>query len=341
MQKIKLNKMKQSLFNMGLIGEGESPVFSELSGGVASDIWRVETDKQTLCLKSALSQLKVEQDWQVSTDRNQFEVLWFETVGNFLPEAVPKILGHDSKEGAFAMAYFDSRNYPVWKTQLSRGAVNVGTAKQVASYLGSIHRFSAKAPEMAERFQSQDLFFQIRVEPYFLSTAKVHQLLAPRIESLAETLANNQHALVHGDISPKNILVGKSGPIILDAECAVYGDPAFDVSFFLNHLLLKSIWCKPVIEDLLASFSSAYESYFLHLDWENKSEFEARVCAYLGVLLLARIDGKSPVEYIVDEAEKDFVRQMGFYILNNNISKLDEVRRFWRESFVNQFNSKV
>ncbi len=49
-------------------------------------------------------------------------------------------------------------------------------------------------------------------------------------------------ALVHGDVSPKKVPAGPRGPVFLDAECAWYGDPAFDLAFCLNHLLLKCLW---------------------------------------------------------------------------------------------------
>ena len=112
-------------------------------------------------------------------------------------------------------------------------------------------------------------------------------------------------ALVHGDVSPKNILVGPDGPVFLDAECAWYGDPAFDLAFCLNHLLLKCVWVPSAKEKLLQCFSVLSSSYLQRFSSGN---LEERTASLLPALLLARVDGKSPVEYL-DEAQRSFVRE--------------------------------
>ena len=87
------------------------------------------------------------------------------------------------------------------------------------------------------------IFHDIRLEPYLVATAGGHP---DRADGAAAAGARSRPrpgaALVHGDVSPKNILVGPAGPVFLDAECAWYGDPAFDLAFCLNHLLLKCLW---------------------------------------------------------------------------------------------------
>ncbi len=336
-----------SLITMGFMHEGEVIDYQVLTGGIASDIWRIDIyptedggctvadeKHKTLCIKRALSQLKVKQTWEVSTDRNAYEVLWFQTVAEYFShDVVPCILAHDKKRGVFAMDFLPPENYPVWKNQLRDGDVNPLTAKLIASYLGKIHQRSALPSQRAKLIQQFDtlhLFYQIRIEPYFLATAKKHPDLNNRIENLANTLARTQTALVHGDISPKNILVGEAGPIILDAECAVYGDPAFDIAFLLNHLLLKSVWRPLLVDQLLQSFTVAYDAYLLHVDWEDISTFEERACAFLGVFLLARIDGKSPVEYITEEKDKAFVRSIGRTILEEKLLKFSEIGALWK-----------
>ena len=111
-----------------------------------------------------------------------------------------------------------------------------------ATVLARIHAFSAARPQLAAEFATDAIFFDIRLEPYLLATAARHPDLAPRIEALVKTTQANTVALVHGDVSPKNILVGAEGPVLIDAECAWWGDPAFDIAFCLNHLLLKCLW---------------------------------------------------------------------------------------------------
>ncbi len=346
------SEILDSLKIMGFIKGGEVVDYQGLTGGVASDIWRidiyptggrdcvaegvVENDQhRTFCIKRALSQLRVEQTWEVSTDRNAYEVRWFQTVAEFFShEVVPRILAHDEKHGVFAMDFLPPENYPVWKNQLRDGVVDPVTAQQVASTLGQIHQRSALPSlrsELIQQFDTSHLFYQIRIEPYFLAAAKKHPDVRCNIENLANILATTQTALVHGDISPKNILVGENGPIFLDAECAIYGDPAFDIAFLLNHLLLKSVWRPLLLDQLLHCFTVAYEAYLSNVNWEDSSEFEKRACAFLGVFLLARIDGKSPVEYITKEKYKEFVRNIARTILEKKIGTFQEICDLWKQ----------
>jgi aminoglycoside phosphotransferase (APT) family kinase protein len=110
--------------------------------------------------------------------------------------------------------------------------------------------------------------------------------------------------LVHGDFSPKNLLIGPAGPVILDAECAWYGDPAFDLAFVLNHLLLKGVWRPQWRARYVTAFAALADAYLGHVRWEPRDAVEARTAALLPGLMLARIDGKSPVEYLTTEREK-------------------------------------
>ena len=114
---------------------------------------------------------------------------------------------------------------------------------------------------------------------------------------------------MHGDVSPKNILLGARGPVFLDAECAWFGDPAFDLAFCLNHLLLKTLWVPSAERELLASFDALTEAYLRGVDWEPAATLEERAAQLLPALFLARIDGKSPVEYLTDDASKNAVRR--------------------------------
>jgi hypothetical protein len=96
--------------------------------------------------------------------------------------------------------------------------------------------------------------------------------------------------------------------VVLDAECAWFGDPAFDLAFVLNHLLLKGVW-RPALRDrYLDAFASLVEGYRAHVRWEPWDDVERRTAALLPALLLARIDGKSPVEYIASDSEREAVR---------------------------------
>jgi Ser/Thr protein kinase RdoA (MazF antagonist) len=134
---------------------------------------------------------------------------------------------------------------------------------------------------------------------------------------------------VHGDVSPKNILVGPNGPIFLDAECAWYGDPAFDLAFCLNHLLLKCLWTPPAAPGFLNCFEVLAKAYLAGVVWELRGALEARSARLLPGLLLARVDGKSPVEYLNAETDKDRVRRVARALLAAPARRLNEVRAAW------------
>src|SRR5690606_28385347 len=127
----------------------------------------------------------------------------------------------------------------------------------------------------------------------------------------------------------KNILVGPRGPVFLDAECANHGDPAFDLAFCLNHLLLKQVWVRSAAPRLRACFDAMVTEYLGCVDWEPVAAFEARVAALLPALLLARIDGKSPVEYLVDERDRDCVRRFALPLVIDPPKRLSELAGAW------------
>ena len=139
---------------------------------------------------------------------------------------------------------------------------------------------------------------------------------------------------MHGDVSPKNILAGPNGPVFLDAECAWYGDPAFDLAFCLNHLLLKCVWRRRSAEHYLTSFDVLASNYLSQVHWESTQALEARAATLLSAFLLARIDGKSPVEYITEESDKDLVRGIAVPLIQREVGTLHEIRNQWTEHFL-------
>ena len=138
-------------------------------------------------------------------------------------------------------------------------------------------------------------------------------------------------ALVHGDVSPKNIVLGPAGPVFLDAECAWYGDPAFDLAFCLNHLLLKCIWVPAMTEGYLESYAACAARYLEFVDWEPAEDLERRTAALLPGLMLARIDGASPVEYITDDIDRNRVRRAAGAALRNPPETLADLCCRFRE----------
>jgi len=314
---------------MKLVGTDPSVVLWPMSGGVSSDIWRVDGPSGTFCVKRALARLKVAADWRAPVGRNRNEVAWFRTAGAIVPEAVPAILGDDPAGGSFAMSYLAPDRHPVWKALLRDGTVEPATSRAVGDVLGRIHAATADRPDVASTFATDAVFHAIRLEPYLEATGRAHPDLAGRFAALVATTASTRRVLVHGDFSPKNLLVGPAGPVVLDAECAWFGDPAFDLAFVLNHLLLKGVW-RPALRDLcLDAYVSLVDGYRAHVRWEPWADVERRTAALMPALLLARIDGKSPVEYIVSDPEREAVRAFARPRVATAPHTLDAIATAW------------
>ncbi|MDW6024672.1 phosphotransferase [Mesorhizobium sp. BAC0120] len=321
-----------SLKRLGLIPAGVEPELSPLTGGVASDIWLVQAGEQQFVVKRALEKLRVAADWRAPVSRNASEVAWFRRAGLAVPGAVPAILAHDPAEGYFAMDYLPPATHPVWKRELQAGRADPGFAAEVGTSLRKFHESTAGKSGIAQDFNDDALFKAIRLEPYLEFTAARHKEISGALLGLVERSLRNRRALVHGDVSPKNILVGPNGPVFLDAECAWFGDPAFDVAFCLNHLLLKCLWTPSAASRFLRSFDRLRDAYFSEIGWEPAAELEARVSALLPALLLARIDGKSPVEYVEDESIKRGVRGFAIPLIEAAPGDLPSLRSRWAEA---------
>jgi aminoglycoside phosphotransferase (APT) family kinase protein len=302
-----------------------------LTGGVSSDIWRIDnTLRGPVCAKRALAKLRVAADWQAPIARNLYEARWMQTAAAAVPGCTPAVLGQHPALGVLVMSYLPAADHPGWKGLLRDGHADTATAHAVGEMLARIHAYSAARPALEAQFDTDAIFFDIRLEPYLLATAARHADLAPQLRALVAQTQANKRALVHGDVSPKNILIGPHGPVMLDAECAWWGDPGFDIAFCANHLLLKCLWNPAASDALLDGFDALTSAYLAGVDWEPRDAIERRAAALLPGLMLARVDGKSPVEYLTREDQRAAVRRASRALLEHPVERLADVRAAWR-----------
>lgn len=327
----------QQLRRDGVV-QGDSPRLEPLPGGVSSEIYRVRDGERTFVVKRALEKLKVAAEWRANTDRNDFERDYFAYVGTFLPEAVPHI-EPTRGEGYFVMEYLGG--FANWKEELLAGRFDEEIARKAGEVLGTLHARTAGEEDASRRFDTTENFEELRIAPYLRTTGERHEALRTHFEAEARSLRTHRECLVHGDFSPKNLLHKDGRLVALDAEVAWYGDPAFDLAFFLNHLHLKALYHAPAPTPLRAMIDAAVSAYrqARGLDPDSERAVEGRSARLLLLLMLARVDGKSPVEYLQEDKQK-FVRAFVRPRLTTGGQSLGGVVAAWFGALEKEFPSK-
>jgi aminoglycoside phosphotransferase (APT) family kinase protein len=298
-----------------------------LSGGVSSEIYLVEDGAQKFVVKRALAKLRVKDDWFADVSRNESEWRYIRFAAGLLPGVVPRLRFTEPESGYFGMEYLGG-DFANWKELLLAGNCREKHARLAGRILGQIHRLTAGNESLRKEFDTTRNFYQLRLEPYLVATAARHPDLRTIFLAEARRIENTRTALVHGDFSPKNILIRGNRMVVLDCEVAWYGDPAFDAAFLLNHLFLKMLAHAPRelgIEKMIAGFWREY----LICSGEPGEEFQSQVLRLLPMLMLARVDGKSPVEYL-DGTRRPLVRNFASAQLRRGEVALEAFLAAWR-----------
>jgi tRNA A-37 threonylcarbamoyl transferase component Bud32 len=266
-----------------------------LGGGVASDITIVDTVAGRIVVKQALPELKVKAHWPSDPSRSEVETAALTTIADLLGEGtVPKVLWTDPDRHCFGMELIDAR-FRNWKADLLAGRIDLLTASRAGELLGELHGRSAKRSDIAGRFADRRFFEELRIVPYFRRIAERNPTYASIIDQATEGMAGSrEHALVHGDFSPKNILADGGEIVILDCEVAHWGDPRFDIAFCLSHLTLKSMRRGADA----ARIAETGETFLAAYHRVGPVILDSRLVRLVGCLVLARIEGDSPVDYL-------------------------------------------
>ncbi len=226
------------------IGMEEMPHVSILSGGVSNRAVLLERPSgESWVLKQALPRLRVSVEWLSDPRRIEREALGMQRLGELAPGGrIPSLLFVDPQNHLLAMSAVP-QPHENWKSMLLSGRIEADHVAQFSTLLGTIHRTGWERREtLAGEFEDRSFFESLRVEPYYLYSAERMPAVAEFYRDLVAQTRSHRHALVHGDYSPKNILVHNDRLVLLDHEVIHFGDPAFDVGFSLAHLLSKANW---------------------------------------------------------------------------------------------------
>ena len=232
-----------------------------------------------------------------------------------LTATTPTVLFEDRDNFAFGMTAAPG-DHRVWKELLLNGEFEPRIAMACGSLLGTIHAATWKCAKIAESdLRNRDIFDQLRIDPYYRKIAQVHTDLAATIQQLIDTTWANPLCLVHADFSPKNLLVYGGGLMMVDFETGHIGDPAFDLGFFLSHLLLKAVYHHPESEPCMTLVNSFLDAYGQRISVATTpvecSHLLARGYQNLAGCLFARVDGKSQVDYLTQKPKRGSVRKIG------------------------------
>ena len=274
-----------------------------LGGGVSNTVLLAENNNDRIVLKQSLAKLRVKEDWFADRTRIHRECSGIRWLAPHLPAgAVPPIVFEDRANCIFAMRA-TGPGARDWKSRLLAGEFSADTAARAGRILAAQIRCSWQSAECEAEFGDQRSFDELRIDPYYRFTAGAHPALAHYFSRLMAQSARRRVCLVHGDFSPKNLLVDGSRLTLIDFEVIHYGDPSFDSAFLLNHLLLKAVHM-PGRTGALAKLAGHFWSALTGGLPDGTDWFERATIAHLGCLHLARVDGKSPAEYLTAEGRE-------------------------------------
>jgi 5-methylthioribose kinase len=282
------------------IARDETPRFETLTGGVSNRTVLVERPAgESWVIKQALSKLRVKADWFSDPARVHREALGIRWLSQLAPPGTITPLVFEDFENHLIAMQAVPKPHENWKTMLLAGRIDLAHGEQFGHLLATIHVASARrSAELQPLFSDLRFFESLRLEPYYLFTAERVPEARDFLLRLVDDTRCICRSLVHGDFSPKNVLVHNEQLILLDHEVIHWGDPSFDIGFAMAHLLSKARISRYRHRFAMAPSLEFWRGYveLAGRNWADDVSSMA-VCHTLGCLL-ARVDGRSPLEYL-------------------------------------------
>lgn len=316
----------QYLLEKDLITDSQKVQVHYFSGGVSGTVAMVCGNEGKMLVKQAMGKLKVRDLWECDPKRIQVEHNALLVYEKIIPDCVPRPISYDEKNYIMIREAVPE-DWHMWKEELLDGELNYQVAEKAIRALFTIHNRTAASDEARAQFRDSQFFYFLRINPYIEHVVEKYPFLKNRAQQVIDFLMDQKIALIHGDYSPKNILTRDAQICILDMEVAYFGNPCFDVAFFANHFLLKAVRRKEWGPGYLAMLRYMMRLYFSNITYMDPTTVEEQTVRTLGFLFLARIDGKSPVEYLTNENDKELVRKLAVTMLNGNFTTFEQVLR--------------
>lgn len=279
---------------------GQDPRVTPLTGGVSAAVHLVESGPDRWVVKQSLAELRVASEWRATTRRALTEAAALRLAGTITPTHVPELLDVDGAHETLVMSAAPAEALD-WRSSLLSGASDddavIAVARELGRILGAWHEATWRDRDVQGRFADYEAFEQLRLTPFHRAVQAAHPRLVGPLSACIDDLETGRECLVHGDFSPKNVLVGPDLLWVLDFEVAHFGAATFDLAFLGHHLALKAFVGPHAHDVLAAAFAEFLASYQAEL---ASSPCIERLGWHLAALMLARVDGVSPASYVSD-----------------------------------------
>lgn len=303
-----------ALTRLGLEPTGE---VTSLPGGVSNRVFLATTTSSRVVIKQSVERLMVKEEWLAPRERVLAEAAAMSLYHSIAPDHSPALVALDPDNFTLVMTAAPSP-WSDWKQRLLSGVVEPSLGTKLGAILGEsvLATSDVTLPPLLDDVQR---FQDLRIAPYFETTAERQPSVSASILDVAAEIKRRRTALVHGDFSPKNFLTDGGDIWITDFEVAHRGDPAFDVAFLTSHLVLKSIAAPRRSRQFLDCLNAFLDSYYETTGLDSRDDHMPRIT---GALMLARVHGRSPVDYLSTE--------QSLTASHTGTVWLNEPRAFWK-----------
>lgn len=309
------------LVSRGVLTPHEQAQVRVLEGGVSCTVLAVDTPRRRVVVKQPLAQLRVARTWLADPSRAGVEAAALEVLHRLTPDAVPGLLDADPELDVLVLEAAPA-SWTTWKSELLDGRVAPAVAARLAVVLARWHTGTTVVSALDPRFLDTTGFDELRITPFHRAVQQQHPGVADIVQDLIGAMLTRRLCLVHGDFSPKNVLVGDGQVWVLDLEVAHVGDPTFDLAFLITHLLLKAVHlpaCGHALQECAQAFLATYAQEVVPPLLGSSDH----LLTHVGCLLLARVDGTSPAGYLTPDEEEQ-VRSLGLAALRGGLTSVDD-----------------
>ncbi len=299
------------LVDRGLLTHDKGASVDALEGGVSATVFAVRSPTVAVVVKQALERLKVPDDWRAKRERTEVEAAAIRLCETLTPGRVPRLIDTDSSAHIIVMELLpdDARN---WQSEIAEGRSHVEMGSWAGATLGTWHARTDRDPRVAAEFDDFESFEQLRLRPFHETLIQrlpeVEGNIVPLIEELRQ-----RRCFVDGDFAMKNILVAPDRAWVLDLEVAHYGNPVFDLGFFLSFAVLSAIQWPASLGDM-RELACGFMHGYANAAGEGFAGTVEAVNLHTAALILARTDGMSPAQFL-DPGSRMKAREAGIMLL--------------------------